>query len=147
MTLTALLSTCAMVMGLGGIVPQLVRMVRTRSAGGQALAGWGLGTAAHASMTYVNLVGFHSVVLGAYSITAGSLCAVAMALIATLQRRGEAAVAPALAVDDLATHEFAAVRAAVLARDDRSRTCRSQPARHARGRARTMRAAAPTSRA
>ena len=85
MTLTALLSTCAMVMGLGGIVPQLVRMVRTRSAGGQALIGWGLGTAAHASMTYVNLVGFHSVVLGAYSITAGSLCAVAMALIAALQ--------------------------------------------------------------
>ena len=68
MTLTALLSTCAMVMGLGGIVPQLVRMVRTRSAGGQALVGWGLGTAAHASMTYVNLVGFHSMLLGAYSI-------------------------------------------------------------------------------
>ena len=67
MTPVALLSTCAMVMGLGGIVPQLVRMVRTRSAGGQAQVGWALGTAAHASMAYVNLVGFHSLVLGAYS--------------------------------------------------------------------------------
>ena len=146
MTLTALLSTCAMVMGLGGIVPQLTRMVRTRSAGGQALVGWGLGTAAHASMTYVNLVGFHSMVLGAYSITAGSLCAVAMVLIAALRRRGEAAT-PALAVDELATHEFAAVRAAVLARDDRSRTCRNQPARPLRGRARTTHAAAQTTHA
>ena len=101
MTLLALLSTCAMIMGLGGIVPQLVRMVRTRSAGGQATIGWALGAAAHASMTYVNLVGFHSLLLGAYSVTAGSLCAAAMVLIATLRRRGEPAAAPAIAVDEL----------------------------------------------
>ena len=98
-------------------------------------------------MTYVNLVGFHSLVLGAYSMTAGSLCAAAMVLIATLRRRGEPAATPAIAVDELATHEFAALRAAVLARDDRSRTCRSQPARPLRGRARTTHAAAQTTRA
>ena len=145
MTLLAFLSTCAMVMGLGGIVPQLVRMVRTRSAGGQAQVGWALGTAAHASMTYVNLVGFHSLLLGAYSMTAGTLCASAMILIATLSRRG--APAPAVAVDELATQEFVALRAAVLARDPQSRTCRSQPARHPRGRARSTRTAAQPSNA
>ena len=144
MTPVALLSTCAMIMGLGGIVPQLVRMVRTRSAGGQAQVGWALGAAAHASMTYVNFVGFKSLLLGAYSLTAGSLCVIAMALIATLGRRPSPP--PAIEVEELPTQEFAALRAAVLARDPRSRTCRSQPARHPHGRARTTRAAATTSR-
>jgi hypothetical protein len=134
-----------MIMGLGGIVPQLVRMVRTRSAGGQAQVGWALGTAAHASMTYVNFVGFKSLLLGAYSLTAGTLCVIAMALIATLGRRP--APTPELVLDELPTQEFVALRAAVLARDPQSRTCRSQPARHAPGRVRTTRAAVPTSRA
>ena len=53
MTLVTFLSTCAMLLGLGGILPQLVRMVRSRSASGQAPLGWGMGCAAHASMAYV----------------------------------------------------------------------------------------------
>lgn len=143
MTLVTILSTCAMLLGLGGILPQLARMVRSRSAGGQAAAGWAMGCAAHASMAYVNFFGFHSLLLSASNVVAGSLCATAIVLITTLGRRAT----PAFAFDDLATHEFAALREAVLARDPRPRTCRSQPARRAPARARTTRAAVPTTRA
>jgi hypothetical protein len=145
MTLVTILSTLAMLLGLGGILPQLARMLRSRSAGGQAPLGWGMGCAAHASMAYVNFFGFHSVLLSASNVIAGSLCAAAIVLIATLGRDEPAP--PALAFDDIPTAEFAALREAVLARDPRPRTCRSQPARRAHARARTTRAAVPTSRA
>jgi hypothetical protein len=145
MTLVTILSTLAMLLGLGGILPQLVRMVRSRSAGGQAPLGWGMGCAAHAAMAYVNFFGFHSVLLSASNLIAGSLCATAIVLIAMLSRGAPAR--PALALDELPTHEFAALRDAVLARDPQPRTCRTQPARRAHARARTTRAAVPTTRA
>lgn len=145
MTLVTILSTCAMLLGLGGILPQLARMVRTRSAGGQAALGWGMGCAAHASMAYVNFFGFHSLLLSASNLVAGSLCATAIVLITTLGRR--AGSTPAFVFDELPTHEFAALREAVLARDPRSRTCRNQPARRAHAHARTTRAAAQTTHA
>lgn len=115
MTLVTLLSTCAMLLGLGGILPQLIRMVRSRSAGGQAPLGWGMGCAAHASMAYVNFFGFHSTLLSASNLVAGSLCATAIVLITALRGRGGHATAP-LVVDELPTQEFVALRAAVLAR-------------------------------
>jgi hypothetical protein len=146
MTLVTLLSTCAMLLGLGGILPQLVRMVRSRSASGQAPLGWGMGCAAHASMAYVNFFGFDSLLLSASNLVAGTLCATAIVLITTLRDRAPAAAAP-LVVDDMPTHEFVALRAAVLARATRPRTCRSRPARRATGRARTMHAAAQTTHA
>jgi hypothetical protein len=145
MTLVTVLSTCAMLLGLGGILPQLVRMVRSRSAGGQAALGWVLGCAAHASMAYVNFFGFHSMLLSASNLVAGSLCATAIALITAL--RGRAPSAAPLVVDDLPTHEFAALRDAVLARGTRQRTCRSRPARPGPGRARTTHAAGRTTHA
>jgi hypothetical protein len=146
MTVVTLLSTLAMALGLGGIVPQLVRMLRTRSAGGQAQLGWGMGLAAHFTMAYLNAVAFKAVLLSASNVLAGSLCAVAIVLIGVFGRTAEPS-APTAALDDMATSEFAALREAVLARDSRSRTCRSQPARPERGRARTTRGAAQTSRA
>jgi hypothetical protein len=145
MTLVTLLSTCAMLLGLGGILPQLLRMVRARSASGQAPLGWAMGCAAHASMAYVNFVGFHSMLLSASNLVAGTLCATAILLITTLRDRAPAA-APVV-VDELPTGEFVALRAAVLARETRPRTCRSRPARRAPGRARTTHAAAQTSHA
>jgi hypothetical protein len=146
MTLVTILSTTAMILGLGGILPQLARMIRSRSAGGQAVLGWGMGGAAHASMAYVNFFGFHSVLLSASNVIALSLCGTAIVLITMLGRRG-APAAPALVLDDLPTQEFAALRAAVLARDAQARTCRNQPARRAHAHARTTRAAAQPSRA
>jgi hypothetical protein len=146
MTLVTLLSTCAMLLGLGGILPQLFRMVRTRSAGGQAPLGWGMGLAAHVSMAYVNFFGFHSTLLSASNIVAGSLCGAAIVLITVLGRRGEA-VAPSFAVDEMATQEFVALREAVLARETQRRPCGGQPARRGgRGRVRTASAAAQASR-
>jgi hypothetical protein len=130
MTLVTLLSTCAMLLGLGGILPQLVRMVRSRSAGGQAPLGWGMGCAAHASMAYVNFFGFDSLLLSASNLVAGSLCATAILLITTLRDHAPAAVP--VAVDDMPTQEFVALRAAVLARGTDQRTCERRPARRAR---------------
>jgi len=107
MTLVALLSVCAMVLGFCGIMPQLVRMVRARSAGGRAPLGWAMGMAAHMAMAYVNFFGFHSSLLGASSLTAGSLCGVAIVLIRVVGRRAEPAVAatPLPALDQMATGE------------------------------------------
>jgi hypothetical protein len=130
MTLVTLLSTCAMLLGLGGILPQLVRMVRSRSASGQAPLGWGMGCAAHASMAYVNFFGFDSLLLSASNLVAGSLCAIAILLIATL--RDHAPAAAPVAIDDMPTQEFVALRAAVLARGTGQRTCERRPARRAR---------------
>jgi hypothetical protein len=145
MTLVTLLSTCAMLLGLGGILPQLVRMIRARSASGQAPLGWAMGCAAHGSMAYVNFFGFHSMLLSASNLLAGTLCATAILLITTLRDRAPGA-APVV-VDDMPTHEFVALRAAVLARETRPRTCRSRPAPRAPGRDRTTHAAARTSHA
>lgn len=125
-TTVTVLSTCAMALGLGGIVPQLVRMVRSRSAAGQAAFGWCMGMAAHLSMAYVNAVAFKAVLLCASNLVAGALCAVAIALIATLGRRPQPST-PMPAVEEMATHEFVALREAVLAREPRSRTRRGQP--------------------
>ena len=129
MTLVTLLSTIAMLLGLGGILPQLVRMVRSRSAGGQAPLGWGMGCAAHASMAYVNFFGFDSLLLSASNLVAGTLCAIAIVLITTLRGSGPQPAPAPLVVDELPTQEFVALRAAVLAREPR--TPRSRQARRA----------------
>jgi hypothetical protein len=146
MTLVTFLSTCAMVLGLGGIVPRLVRMVRSRSAAGQAPLGSGMAMAAHLSMAYVNAVAFKAPLLSAANLLAGTLCAIAIAMIAVLDRAPRKTAA-AFSLDDMATQEFAALREAVLARDPRSRTCRSQPAPRAPARGRTTYGAERTSRA
>jgi hypothetical protein len=43
MTVANLISVAAMALGLGGILPQLARMARSRSAAGQAPSGWAMG--------------------------------------------------------------------------------------------------------
>jgi hypothetical protein len=116
MTLVTLLSTFGMALGLGGIVPQLIRMASSRSAAGQAAAGWGMGLAANLSMAYVNAVGFHAALLTASNLLAAGLCATALTLV-TLLRGEPAAAAPEYALDDLATQEFVVLRDAVLRAD------------------------------
>jgi hypothetical protein len=88
MSLVTLLSLFAMVLGLGGIVPQLVRMVRARSAAGQSALGWAMGLAANLSMVYVNGAGLGAELLCISSVAGGTLCAVALALILSLERGG-----------------------------------------------------------
>jgi hypothetical protein len=115
MTILTFLSTLAMVLGLGGILPQLVRMARSRSASGQSAVGWGMGLVASLSMAYVNGTGFDSALLCASNLSAAALCACAMGLILALGDRGTAVAAPAFAVDDMPTQELRGLREAILA--------------------------------
>jgi hypothetical protein len=120
MSPTTLVSTFAMLLGLGAIVPQIVRMIRARSAAGQSPMGWSMGLGAHLSMAYVNATAFHAVVLTASNVMAGSLCALSLALILTMARRAPAATEPpetAQQLADLATQEFVLLRDAVMAAD------------------------------
>jgi hypothetical protein len=113
MSLLTLFSTVAMVLGLGGILPQLSRMISTRSAAGQSPTGWLMGLVANLSMAYVNGTGFDSVLLCAYNVTGGLLCAAAAALVLVLGRAPEPA--PRFAVTDMPTQELRGLREAVLA--------------------------------
>jgi hypothetical protein len=111
MTLVTLLSTCAMALGLGGIVPQLARMARSRSAAGQAPLGWAMGLAANLAMAYVNGFGFGAALLTASNLLAAGLCAIALALVGVLGR----GPAPPAGLEQLATQELVLLHAAVAA--------------------------------
>ena len=92
MTVVNLISVAAMALGLGGILPQLARMARSRSAAGQAPSGWATGLCAHLSMTYVNAAGLHAPILALYTSCSATLCAVALGTVLFL-RRAELATA------------------------------------------------------
>jgi hypothetical protein len=76
MTTISLLTIAACVLGQAGIVPQLARMVRARSAAGQSPIGWMLGGLTNACLLYINLAGYHALML-AVSNTLGLLLCVA----------------------------------------------------------------------
>lgn len=137
MNLISLLSTVAMTVGLAASLPQIARMARTRSAGGQSLVGWGMGLVTNLSMAYVNLFGFGAVALMGSNLMNGALCLTAMALIVRFNAPelrddlAEATVIPMrptlvpepLAPDhaqfaDMPTTEFVALRDAVAAASD-----------------------------
>jgi hypothetical protein len=111
MTLITILSAAGMALGLGGIVPQIIRMVRARSAAGQSPAGWVMCLAANAVLAYVNLTAFGAFFLAASNLTAAVLCAVATALILTLGRRPAPLTLPPL--EQLRTQELTILREAV----------------------------------
>lgn len=81
MNLISLLSTIAMTVGLAAALPQITRMMRTRSAGGQSVVGWGMGLVTNLSMAYVNLVGFGAAALMASNLLNAAMCVAAMGLI------------------------------------------------------------------
>lgn len=101
-------STIAMAVGLAAALPQIVRMVRARSANGQSIIGWGMGLVANIAMAYVNLAGFHAAFLAASNALSASLCIAAMLLIARFAGPAEA--------DELAELEALAAREARAAR-------------------------------
>jgi hypothetical protein len=122
MSLITIFSTVAMVLGLGGILPQLARMISKRSAAGQSPTGWGMGLVANLSMAYVNATGFGAAMLCAYNLATGLLCAAAMGLVLVLGRRGEPAATPLFVVDDMPTQELHGLREAILAAEASRRT-------------------------
>ncbi|QEC49065.1 hypothetical protein FSW04_16775 [Baekduia soli] len=110
MTLLALCSSAAIVIGLGAALPQLAAMLRSRSAAGQSTLGWCLGALVNSLMAYVNLAGYHAVALAAGNVASVAICLAAVGLVL---RFGDRAPGPAPAVDGLATSEFWALRDAL----------------------------------
>jgi hypothetical protein len=112
MSLLALFTTAAIVIGLCAALPQLAAMVRARSAAGQSSLGWALGAFVNGLMSYVNFVGYQATVLAVGNLASVTLCLVAIGLV---MRFGPGvhthpAERPAPAVSDLAPHEFWALR-------------------------------------
>jgi hypothetical protein len=119
MTLITILSAAGMALGLGGIIPQIVRMVRARSAAGQSPAGWVMCLAANSALAYVNLTAFGALVLATSNLFAALLSAVAVVLIVTLGRRPAPLSLPPL--EQLRTQELVILREAVVSAEQARR--------------------------
>jgi hypothetical protein len=119
MSLLALLSTTAIIIGLGSALPQLVAMVRARSAAGQSSLGWGLGAFVNGLMTYVNFAGYHAPVLALGNVASVVICLMAVTLVVRFgvgSHPPAAAAAPlpvatpGLHIGDMGAGEFWALR-------------------------------------
>jgi hypothetical protein len=109
MSLLAVFSTTAIVIGLAAVLPQLTTMYRARSAAGQSALGWSLGAFVNGLMAYVNFVGYGAFVLALGNLLSVGLCLTALALVVRFGTQ-----APATAgVDGLPTGEFWALRDAL----------------------------------
>lgn len=117
-----------MAVGLAAALPQIIRMHRTRSSGGQSVMGWGMGLITNLSMAYVNLFGFGAAALMASNLVSAVLCVAAMALIVrfgadaddlsateAIELRPVAATVHHGALVEMPTQEFVALREAVHA--------------------------------
>ncbi len=122
------ISMLAVLVGVTGIVPQLVTMLRNRSSTGQSKLGWSLAFTANFALAFVNAFGNHSPVLAIGNVLSFSGALTAVFLVsrfpAEAETEAETAVDPALAavdaiVTDLHTGEFAALRDAVIAEHHR----------------------------
>jgi hypothetical protein len=114
MSLLALASTTAIVIGLCAALPQLAAMIRARSAAGQSSLGWALGAFVNTLMVYVNFAGYHATFLALGNAASVALCLVAVALVLRFGDADSAAGAVPerreAHVSDLATGEFWALR-------------------------------------
>jgi uncharacterized membrane protein YccC len=112
-TIIATISMLAALIGIAGIVPQLITMLKARSSAGQSTVGWSFGIATNLSLAFVNLLGYHALVLGSGNLASLSGCLTAVYLVRRFRRRGVGDPA-AEAVTDLRTQEFEVLRDAVL---------------------------------
>ena len=111
-TLIATISMLSAVIGIAGIVPQLITMLKARSSAGQSTVGWSFGIFTNASLAFVNLLGYHALVLGSGNLASLSGCLTAVYLV---RRFRSVATEPAAEiVTDLHTQEFEILREAVL---------------------------------
>jgi len=112
------ISMLAVMIGVTGIVPQLLTMLRNRSSAGQSKLGWSLGFTANLALAFVDAFGNHAPVLAIGNVLSFTGCLAALLLAWRLP--AEAGPAP---VDDLVTDmhtgEFAALRDAVMAEHHR----------------------------
>ncbi|HJS95974.1 MAG TPA: hypothetical protein VJ741_17055 [Solirubrobacteraceae bacterium] len=112
-TLIATISMLAALIGIAGIVPQLITMLKARSSAGQSTVGWSFGIATNLSLAFVNLLGYHALVLGSGNLASLSGCLTAVYLVRRFRRRAVADRAVET-VTDLRTQEFEILRDAVL---------------------------------
>jgi hypothetical protein len=139
MLLVSVLSSVAIVFGIGANLPQIARMHRSRSAAGQSPVGWIMGAVTNLCLAYVNLVGLGATLLGAANLGTVVLCSIAVALTLRFGASGQveaAAVAtasPAAApaeiasivasshdtMVDMPTQEFTLINEAVRAAEQR----------------------------
>lgn len=85
-TIISLISTFAILLGIGGVLPQIAAMVRRRSAAGQSPVGWFLGVTVNVLMGYVNLAGYGATTLALGNACGGLLCLVALGCAVRLPR-------------------------------------------------------------
>jgi hypothetical protein len=107
--LIATISMLAAVVGIAGIAPQLHTMLRARSSAGQSTVGWSFGIATNSALAFVNLLGYHAVVLGLGNLISLSGCLTAVYLV----RRFRPAQRDV--VGDLRTQELEVLQELVLA--------------------------------
>ncbi len=96
MLLVSVLSSVAIVFGIGANLPQIARMHRSRSAAGQSPVGWIMGAITNLCLAYVNLVGLGATLLGAANLGTVVLCSIAVALTVRFGQSGHVE-APAVA--------------------------------------------------
>jgi hypothetical protein len=120
------ISMLSVLIGVTGIVPQLVTMLRNRSSAGQSKLGWSLAFTANFALSFVNAFGNHAPVLAIGNVLSfsGALTAVFLAFRFPAEPEPELAADPAAApvdalVTDMHTGEFAALRDAVIAEHQR----------------------------
>ena len=81
MNTISLISAIAVVVSIGGILPQIVAMLKARSSAGQSALGWCLGVLVNGLLGYVNAEGAQSVVLTAGNAVGFLLSATALVLV------------------------------------------------------------------
>jgi hypothetical protein len=118
------ISMLAVLIGVTGIVPQLVTMLRNRSSTGQSKLGWSLALTANFALAFVNAFGNHAPVLAVGNVMSFSGALTAVFLVwrfpTEADHEHEPAGAPVDAlVTDMHTGEFVALRDAVLAEHHR----------------------------
>jgi hypothetical protein len=112
------ISMLAVLIGVTGIVPQLVTMLRNRSSAGQSKLGWALGFTANFALAFVNAFGNHAMVLAIGNVLSFSGCLAAVFLAWRFPDEVEQAPMDEL-VTDMRTGEFAALRDVVIAEHQR----------------------------
>lgn len=113
MLLVSVLSSVAIVFGIGANLPQIARMHRSRSAAGQSPVGWIMGAVTNLCLAYVNLVGLGATLLGAANLGTVVLCSIAVALTVRFGESGHRD-APAVASASVAPASVAPVGIASL---------------------------------
>ena len=81
MNTVSLISAIAVVVSIGGILPQILAMLHARSSAGQSAVGWCLGVLVNGLLGYVNAMGAQSVVLTAGNVVGLLLSAAALTLV------------------------------------------------------------------